>query len=430
MKPQLDTLAVQFLTSQFRRKSLHMLAETRRFLSGSPRELHYFHQVSDPYSHLMVQVLPALVQRFGLVLRPHVIGQVDPEMMPEPEMLKSLGPKDAADLARLYDLNFPSGAQHSSAEAANAAGAQLAKVATVAPDQFCADAFKVSSAYWRGDAQQTGNTTPDWALPAEQKLAQLGHYLPGTVFYAGEWYWGVDRLDHLEARLIKDGLGDGPAIYDKTWNGVFDPVPNIDGSVLPPLELFFSARSPYSYISLFQARRFADANGLVLKLRPVLPMVMRNMKVPYRKRLYIVTDAKREATKTGLPFGKIADPLGIGIERTYAIAYWLHQTQPDMLEAFFRSALSGIVTEALDVATDSGLGKIVDRAGLDWSQARLTLEDTGWQEWVQSNRDRMSKLGFWGVPCLRFGDVSAWGQDRFWVIRQNLLRRGGTAERS
>jgi 2-hydroxychromene-2-carboxylate isomerase len=375
----------------------------------------------------MVQVLPALVQRFGLTLRPHVIGQIYPAMTPEPEMLMAHGQKDATDLARLYDLDFPSGAGHSTAEKA---GAHLAKVATETPAQFCAEAFKISSAYWAGDTTQTGNAPEGWAVPAEKKLAQLGHYLPGTVFYAGEWYWGVDRLDHLETRLINAGLGDGPVVYDKTWNGVFDPVPKMDELVLPPLELFFSARSPYSYIGLFQARRFADANGLALALRPVLPMMMRNMKVPFRKRLYIVTDAKREATKAGLPFGKIADPLGAGVERTYAVAYWVQQTQPDKLEAFFRSALSGIATEALDVATDNGLCKVVLRAGLDWTQARLALEDTSWQTWVQSNRDTMSELGFWGVPCLRFGDVCAWGQDRFWLIRRDLLRRSAAVERS
>ena len=34
----------------------------------------------------------------------------------------------------------------------------------------------------------------------------LGHYLGGTLYYAGEWYWGIDRLPYLEERLIQTGL--------------------------------------------------------------------------------------------------------------------------------------------------------------------------------------------------------------------------------
>ena len=39
-------------------------------------------------------------------------------------------------------------------------------------------------------------------VTASNALRQkLGHYLGATFFYAGEWYWGIDRLHHLERRL-------------------------------------------------------------------------------------------------------------------------------------------------------------------------------------------------------------------------------------
>ena len=34
---------------------------------------------------------------------------------------------------------------------------------------------------------------------------RLGHYLGAMLHYGGEWYWGVDRLWHLERRLQQLG---------------------------------------------------------------------------------------------------------------------------------------------------------------------------------------------------------------------------------
>ena len=68
---------------------------------------------------------------------------------------------------------------------------------------------------------------------------------------------------------------------------------------LPPLELFHSFRSPYSYLSLRRVYEIADAFGLELRLRPVLPMVMRGMLVPRPKLLYIAKDTAREAERLG-----------------------------------------------------------------------------------------------------------------------------------
>ena len=39
-----------------------------------------------------------------------------------------------------------------------------------------------------------------------QQRNALGHYLGGTLYYAAEWYWGIDRLPYLEERLSKSKL--------------------------------------------------------------------------------------------------------------------------------------------------------------------------------------------------------------------------------
>ena len=40
-------------------------------------------------------------------------------------------------------------------------------------------------------------------------LQAEGHYLSGMLYYGGEWYWGLDRLVHLERRLNGVSLAPG-----------------------------------------------------------------------------------------------------------------------------------------------------------------------------------------------------------------------------
>ena len=73
--------------------------------------------------------------------------------------------------------------------------------------------------------------------------------------------------------------------------------------------------------------------------------------------------------------------------------------------------------------TDRGLKRIVEEAGLDWATARQWLQNEDWREEVETNRQELYRIGLWGVPGFRFGNVTAWGQDRLWLI-QEAMRSG------
>ena len=94
----------------------------------------------------------------------------------------------------------------------------------------------------------------------------------------------------------------------------------------------------------------ADAFGLSLHIRLVLPMAMRGMKVPMAKVRYIASDTSREADRLGIAFGKIADPLGAGVERCLA-AYFYAKGEKKERE-FLLNAAKGIWSEAIDVASE------------------------------------------------------------------------------
>ena len=75
---------------------------------------------------------------------------------------------------------------------------------------------KALSVFWRGDTEGAvrliGRTQGQQAstnvLVGKNQLLlrKMGHYNCATMFYAGEWYWGVDRLLYLADRFEGQGL--------------------------------------------------------------------------------------------------------------------------------------------------------------------------------------------------------------------------------
>jgi 2-hydroxychromene-2-carboxylate isomerase len=147
---------------------------------------------------------------------------------------------------------------------------------------------------------------------------------------------------------------------------------------------------------------------------------MRGFKVPFSKRLYIVRDAKREADRIGTPFGHVCDPVGPGTERCMALV--LPAVERGRARELVTSIATGVWSEALDVADDGDLQTLVERAGLDWQEARSHLSSDAWREMADRNRDRLLEIGLWGVPSFALGELSFWGQDRIWMIEDKIRR--------
>ena len=384
----------------------------------------YFHQADDPYSHLAVQLIGPLARRYGVEVRVWLTPPPDDAAAPERARLAAYALRDAPRAARQYGLNFPAPAK------APAIGevmlAQQILAAAPRSAAFADLAVEVGQALWSGNVESLASHA---ATEAAAKAAledggarrlQLGHYLGGMLHFEGEWYWGVDRLNHLEERLSGLGLDKAPgeaplAPYRDMRLG--QPPANPKPATI---EMWFSFRSPYSWIAFPRVRRLAAHYGARLQLRPILPMVMRGLPVPPIKSLYIVRDVFREAARVGLPFGPIVDPVGAGAERALAV---LHHAAPLGLgEAFAESALRGAWSEALSLASDEGLQKAAERAGLDAGQVAAALADESWREAAEANRAALFDAGLWGAPSYRVnGGPAHWGQDRLWALEQDLV---------
>jgi 2-hydroxychromene-2-carboxylate isomerase len=247
-----------------------------------------------------------------------------------------------------------------------------------------------------------------------------------------EWYWGVDRLHHLERRLAREGLRRPGAPEGLR----FDRPPLDPGDVANDgrlrLEIYPSLRSPYTAMIFERSLALAASVEVPVVLRPVMPMVMRGVPAPAAKGLYIFLDALREAQHIGEPFGDMHDPIGRSVVRGFSL--WPFAREAGRGAEYLSSFLRAAFAEGRRTGDDAGLRFVVERAGLEWPAARERLDgDEAHEELEQNRRALYEELGLWGVPSYRLLDasgatlLSVWGQDRLWLvaatIREQLARK-------
>jgi len=430
IKQKLRSHFLNALLSSASRRMQRSVSEMRRKLTRQPHVVSAFLQLDDPYSYLLALYLPDLASHYDIELRVYLSQALGEGYQAAPEMLAEYSAVDAQRMARELGVPFLDKGAAPPVEHRRALLDYLG--ACAGSEDFLAEFSQVLEAYWRGDneaaarrADAGGAGQGDKVIAESQALQKrLGHYNSGMLHYGGEWYWGVDRLHYLSARL--DGLGLARAdsanarlASIRQAMQVSLPVrPPAAAKALPPLELFVSFRSPYSYLILRRAFEIADAFGLELRLRPVLPMVMRGMQVPRAKLLYIAKDTVREADRRGLPFGKVADPVGEGVERCLAV--FLYAESEHKARDFLLNAGTAIWSEAVDVATDKGMRKVTGRTGLFWPDVVAAMKSGEWRAQMEENRESMMASGSWGVPTMRLGDDVFWGQDRDWLLVRHI----------
>lgn len=437
IQPRLSALLTSPRLRDLRRQGL----ETWRRLGRYPHRVTLWLRADDPYAYLLLQALPGFLAQFPVELRLRILRGCEPDTTPEPERLARYAEADAIRLAHWHGLEFPV------SPALLAEQLAVAERLLVALERDHADdagetALAVLRALWCQDADSLAALTAVFTgtpLSADEldrhfaanceEQRELRHYSSAMLHYAGEWYWGLDRLDHLAERLQQLGAGS----ICQRWSGDIEghflvnepeqlaPIRSLGAS----LDFYFSFRSPYSYLALRRVRDLAEHYGLALELKPVLPMVMRGLPVPDIKRLYILQDAKREADRLDIPFGRICDPVGSGVENCLALCAYARAHGRELDLDFAEAAAQAIWSEGADMTQNSVLQRVASAAGLKPGEVGDALDDTGWRRDAEHNRQALADAGLWGVPglVLRQGKRKlcvAWGQDRLWVIEDAL----------
>ncbi len=328
-------------------------------------------------------------------------------------------------IAPFYGTSLPTEVDRvDTIEATNAASLLVPELQSTG---FAGLATELGNRLWRGEKIEPGPGDPLAAIRQGESLRdQLGHYLSGTFYFEGEWYWSVDRIYHLEARLTALGLS---LRHDR---GLCVPRPTpetcegLDTTDIT-LEFFPSLRSPYSAISYARTIDLVKRTGVALKLKPVMPMMMRGVPAPRHKQIYIITDTKREANAAGVRFGNIVDPFGEPVKRAFSLLPSIQALGKEV--EYCGAYLRGAWEEGIDITTDDGLRQVVEAAGIAWPDVVDHLGKPGWESLLDGNVQEMLDFGLWGVPSFRVtggnddAPFQCWGQDRLWRVETEIARR-------
>ncbi len=405
-------------------------AEATRRLRRAPRRIDFYHDVTDPWSYLLAQVVARLAEKWPVELAMHVISPPASDVNAEPALRRAYAVRDALDLASRWDVTFPPRQHDLDQTSARWTAAVLIQERPFA-EQLRA-ALELGAAGWSGDAAGVQKLVGKWgdagmgATPPilasnYVALREAGHYQGAMLHYGGEWYWGLDRVRFLEARLAADLERDvGPSVLTARPEAERPPERLANGDGTLPIDVWWSFRSPYSYLALDQLEELARAYPVELRWKPVLPMVTRGIPAPTPKRLYIARDAKRLADERGIPFGDIADPMGKGVEHALAISRLAIAEGRGL--AWLQSAARGAWAEARDLSDYVDLRFLVERAGLAWTDAKAAIGDEAWRGWVADNAAELATIGLWGVPTFRAGEYTTWGQDRVEHLADRVRR--------
>ncbi|HEY0253314.1 MAG TPA: DsbA family protein, partial [Kofleriaceae bacterium] len=390
-------------------------------VTKSGKKLAVYLDIAEPWSYLTAQAVQRLIDTYAIELEVHIVTPPASDVDPFPILRTKHGVRDALQLAEYWDIDF------TGKKEADPGGIRDASTVLVrerpARDQLRAF-LALAKAVWANDRKEIAKLQGTWGHEAHGsvlpilnanygELRKAGHYQASMMSFGGEWFWGIDRLPYLEDAIAKElGVPVAHVVKPRTDRDKL-PMPAVKAC-----EFWYSFRSPYSYIALEQIEAVLAPYNIPLDLRAVFPMVNRGVQLPNAKRMYVVRDAKREADRLHLPFGNVCDPIGTGVDHCIALAYWQKDNQLPLVKSIMR----GIWSEARDMAEYIDLRYVVERAGLDWNEAKNHLANPEAAKWANANATDMAVFSLWGVPSFRLGEFVAWGQDRLPLLADRLRR--------
>ena len=376
--------------------------------------------LNDPYSFMLIQVLPEMEKRFNIQFKLFLVYESVPGVTIDPKLMRTWAIKDANNIADQYQLKKIT--QQPTQESLFT-GQQMWQLRP----KTLANAWKLFQKTWFNefdDYYHASTPVINYQIKNLMRLVKLGHYLPSSIFIAGQWFVGIDRLEHLEKRLTNLGLAidDSISVYQKN-NLIFADQSKkefaANNDAPNAIEAFISLRSPYSYIGLLQAEKLSQHYQVPLKIKPLLPLVMRGLTITENKERYAVFDASREAKKLDIPFTGITDPLGQGIFNAFQIFSYAEQQNKEL--DFIKSAFNAIYFDGLDLSHKSVIASLCKKHDLDYEKALAYNNEHDWQQWSDYNQSTLDSMGLWGAPCFRYKNVVCWGQDRLAQIEQAII---------
>lgn len=420
LSQKLSPLLARMISSDFTREFRRNLFNLKLKFKLAKNNVIVFHRIDDPYSYLLIHYLHQNQHKIKIPIVYKTIFHLDEVTNPEPLKASQYALEDAKRLTQHYgfDIAFKRAPNELLSLKTN-------RLLTHFDNQtHCIDEIHgIYQAIWSNSGQDFDSISEQFPalspLRCNQNLVEnkiqlkkLGHYMSAMLYYGGEWYWGIDRMGYLLARLDPDCQSIYQDILDEKHSIISTPSKHPDH--LNNLDCYFSFRSPYSYLAIKKLEDLRKKYPIQVTIKPVLPMVMRGFKVPWSKKSYIVKDCLREARRYGIPFGHIRDPLGDGIQRCIQFFYFAeHKGLSFEYTALISTA---IWSQAADVSQDKIFKNILGQLQLSWHEAIEWIAKNPKMEQCHFNRNKLNRLQLWGVPSFDIMGLQFWGQDRLWMI--------------
>ena len=207
-------------------------------------------------------------------------------------------------------------------------------------------------------------------------------------------------------------------------------------------DLFWSFRSPYSYLATPRLVQLARDFDVEVRVRPVLPIAVRDPDFFQRSNPlwvgYLLRDVGRVAQYNGMTIGwPSPDPVvqDMATRRVAAEQPHAHRlTRLGVLAAehgrglAFLDAVSQLLWNGRVKGWNEGshLADATARAGLDLAalEAEAAAQTARLDAVIADNQHALEAAGHWGVPTMVFEGEPFFGQDRIDLLEWRLRQHG------
>ena len=206
-------------------------------------------------------------------------------------------------------------------------------------------------------------------------------------------------------------------------------------------DLFWSFRSPYSYLAIGRYRALADSHDVEIRVRPVYPLAIREPNFFEKNHpnwlAYTMRDMRRVAEFHGISFGPPRpDPIVQNVftrEIAEEQPYIFRLTRLGQAAArrgkslaFCHEVGQLIWGGAADWHEGDHLRHAALAAGLDLAEldAEAVAEAEGLDSEIADNQAALDASGHWGVPTLVFDGEAFFGQDRIDIAKWRMEQKG------
>ncbi len=207
-------------------------------------------------------------------------------------------------------------------------------------------------------------------------------------------------------------------------------------------DLYFSFRSPYSYLAVGRYRALLEDYDVDIALRTVWPIAIRNPDLLFSGNpnvgRYIFIDAARSAQMLGIPYRwPRPDPVVQNLATREIAADQPHSHRLcRMGQAATRRGKGLAFADEVSRIIWSGtvdnwhegdhLAAATARAGLDYSElaAEAQAEAQALDAEIEGNQQALEAAGHWGVPTLVFEGEPFFGQDRIEMAKWRMEQKG------